>query len=95
MEVITIEKAQGSRSGKYDEKKLLEAVKKALKEGEKTGKMAGFKLKAFIEEVYTGEKPNLGALRKKVQEIGWKHNLGDVKVTIKEKDDLIGFYLQK
>jgi len=94
MEVIDIE-TDGRGAGKYNESKLVEAVKKALKEGEKTGKMGGYRLKTFIKEVYVGEKANLGALRKKVQEIGWKHNLGDIKVTIREKDDLIGFSVKK
>lgn len=106
MEVIEVQ-GKSSKIGKYNEEKLLERLKEALEASKKAkGKVMGFSLKAFLSEVYSGEKPNLGALRKrwigakpylriKVQEIGWKHNLGDIKVTIREKDDVIGFYLQK
>lgn len=94
MEVISID-ANGRGSGKYNEAALLEAIKAALEESKKTKKTAGFHLQAFLAEVYEGESPNLGAVRKKVQEIGWKHHLGDVRTTIREKDDLIGFYINK
>jgi hypothetical protein len=97
MEVIDLE-ANGKSAGKYDEKKFLSLVKKALEQGQKTGKTGGYPLADFVKEVYTGESPNMGALRKKAQEIGWKHNIGDVRVIIKEKGvekPVIGFSLKK
>lgn len=93
MEVIDME--AGRTGGKYNEEKLLKAIKDALDASKKTGKVAGFHLKAFLKEVYSGDKPNLGALRKKVQEMGYKHGLGDVRVTIRENDNLIGFFINK
>jgi regulatory protein YycI of two-component signal transduction system YycFG len=105
MEVIEVQ-GKSSKIGKYNEEKLLERLKEALEASKKAkGKVMGFSLKAFLSEVYSGEKCNLGALRKgevqkhkpriKAQEVAWKNNLGDIKVTIREKDDVIGFYLQK
>lgn len=94
MEVIEIE-ANNSKTGRYNEEKLLKAIQEAIQATKKTGKVSGFHLKDFLKEVYSGDKPNLGALRKKCQELGYKHRIGDVKLTIKEKENLIGFYLRK
>ena len=93
MEVIDIGSIRGA--GKYKEDKLLELIKKALSQG-KGGKVAGYRLKAFLKEVYIGEGgPNLGALRKKIAELGYKQGIGNIGVTISEKKDIIGFYLKK
>jgi len=88
MEVIQISNTRGA--GRYKEDVLIDLVKKALRES-KNGHIAGYPLNAFIKTVYIGgEKPNMGALRKKIQEIGFKSGLGDVGVTIKKKKNEIG-----
>ena len=92
MEVIEISNTRGG--GRYKEDVLVDLVKKALKES-KNGKIAGYPLQPFIKAVYDGEKPNMGALRKKIQEIGFKHNIGNIGVTIREKKGEIGFYLKE
>lgn len=93
MEVIQISSSKGA--GRYKEDLLVDLVKKALK-ASKDGVIAGYPLEPFLKTVYIGEqRPNLGALRKKIQELGYKHGIGNIGVTIREKKGEIGFYLKK
>ena len=92
MEVIEISDTRSG--GRYKEDVLIDLVKKALK-ASKNGKIAGYPLEPFLKAVYIGDKPNLGALRKKIQELGYKHGIGNIGVTIREKKGEIGFYLKE
>ncbi len=93
MEVIQIEN-QSKNTGRFNEETIVKAIKQVLEANKKSGKVSGYRLKEFLKECYSGDRPNLGALRKKIEEIGYKHQLGEVKATISVKSNTIGFYIK-